>query len=152
MVPFLRPTINSPIHHTHNQPLFTHHRIFSEIFYRLMLRENLSWDFVWWGEVKTENERIIPSHYVTIKICWWWHWKFIEVLIEEFRNILIQGHIGHRKAAINMHWQRKVMNFTLLFINVNISIHITVHWWLARKTNEPNFYFYYIPPISSKNS
>ena len=44
-----------------------------------------------------------------------------KVLIAEFRNILIQGRIGHRKVAINMHWWGKVMNFTLLFINIIIN-------------------------------
>ena len=69
-------------------------------------RENISWVFDWWQKVETEYEMIGFDE---------------KVLIAEFRNILIQGRIGHRKVAINMHWWGKVMIFTLLFINIIIN-------------------------------
>ena len=45
-----------------------------------------------------------------------------KVLIAEFRNILIQGHIGHCKVAINMHFWGKVMNINFINIDINIII------------------------------
>ena len=114
--PFYLPAINSPIHHTHI-PLFFYTPSYSlwnllsfnaqgkPVFsiWLVAISGNLIWNYQlrpWWAQ--------IDLMMMALKI----HWK---VLIEEFRNILIQGHIGHRKPAINMHWWGKVMNVFFTF-------------------------------------